>query len=232
MATKGARIGGTELPPNDEEELLLIVSGLGTLHEAVGDEPAEYWIGEDCKECIGDLQRYLRRDDKMSMAAHRALGSWRVLQQHLLPLLKVCSDSDMKLCFNVLKVVVQLTMKTEHLGAMPLHAHVEARSGGFRAISAPPPSPLELLCHARRRACCGAHRRFTNTAALHARSLPDDRPSEGEEGARLCDRRTRRRASALPPLVQEGLCPLRGDEQCVPSARPPSPDVRRCSRPA
>ena len=97
MATTAHRVGGTELEPTDEEELLLIVSGMGTLHEPVGDEPAEYWIGEDCKDCVADLQRYLRRDDPMSMAAHRALGSWRVLQQHLLPLLRVCGCVY---CFN------------------------------------------------------------------------------------------------------------------------------------
>ena len=106
---------GTELDATDEEELLLIVSGMGTFHEAHDDQPAEYWIGEDCKECVADLQRYLRRDDPMVLAAHRALGSWRVLQQHLIPLLRVCSESDPKLCFNVLKVVVKLTMKPEQL---------------------------------------------------------------------------------------------------------------------
>ena len=127
MATKGrsgkakgrgdsALRGGTDLDEIQEEELLLIVSGMGTLHEAQGDVPAEYWIGEDCKECVADLQRFLRRDDNLVLAAHRALGSWRVLQQHLLPLLRVCADSDVKLCFSVLKLVVKLTMKPEQLG--------------------------------------------------------------------------------------------------------------------
>ena len=78
--------GATELDGTDEEELLLIVSGLGTLHDATEDAPAEYWIGEDCKECVSDLQRYLRRDDPLVLATHRALGTWKVLQQHLLPL--------------------------------------------------------------------------------------------------------------------------------------------------
>merc|ERR1712185_501282 len=72
-------------------------------------------IGPECKDCVADLQRYLRRDDPMVMAAHRALGSWRVLQTHLLPLLQATGDSDTKLAFNVLKVIVKLTMKPEQL---------------------------------------------------------------------------------------------------------------------
>ena len=65
--------GGTDLEQTDEEELLLIVSGMGTVVQAQGDEPAGYMVGDECKECVGDLQRYLRRDDQMVMAAHRAL---------------------------------------------------------------------------------------------------------------------------------------------------------------
>ena len=108
--------GGTELDVTDEEELLLILAGMGTFHEAPDGAPPEYLIGEECKDCISDLQRYLRRDDPMKLAATRAVGSWRVLQQHLIPLLRVTADSDPKLCFEVLKVVVKLTLKPEDLG--------------------------------------------------------------------------------------------------------------------
>ena len=72
-------------------------------------------IGAESKDCVSDLQRYLRRDDPMVMAAHRALGSWRVVQTHLIPLLQATGDSDSKLAFNVLKVIVKLTMKPEQL---------------------------------------------------------------------------------------------------------------------
>ena len=110
----------TDLDQTDEEELLLIVSGMGSLVQSASpDEPAGYMIGADCKECIADLQRYLRRDDPMVMAAHRALGSWRVLQTHLIPLLGCIGSTDTKLTFNVLKVIVKLTMKPEQLGALP-----------------------------------------------------------------------------------------------------------------
>jgi len=110
------QVGGTELDVTDEEELLLILAGMGTFHEAPDGAPPEYLIGEECKDCISDLQRYLRRDDPMKLAATRAVGSWRVLQNHLIPLLRVTADSDSKLCFEVLKVVVKLTLKPEDLG--------------------------------------------------------------------------------------------------------------------
>ena len=61
--------GGSDLDIQDEEELLLIVSGIGEHVVAEG----RYMIGTDCKDCVSDLQRYLRRDDPMVMAAHRAL---------------------------------------------------------------------------------------------------------------------------------------------------------------
>ena len=104
----------TDLESTDEEELLLIVSGLVAKIEAPGEEP-RYMIGAESKDCVSDLQRYLRRDDPMVMAAHRALGQWRVVQTHLIPLLKTCRDADTKLAFNVLKVIVKLTMKPEQL---------------------------------------------------------------------------------------------------------------------
>ena len=108
--------GGSDLDIQDEEELLLIVSGIGEHVVAEG----RYMIGTDCKDCVSDLQRYLRRDDPMVMAAHRALGSWRTMQTHLLPLLTAIGDSDAKLTFNVLKVIVKLTMKPEQLGVPSL----------------------------------------------------------------------------------------------------------------
>lgn len=98
----------------DEEELLLIVSGMG---ERIANEN-RYLIGSECADCVADLQRYLRRDDPIVMAAHRALGSWHVLQTHLIPLLQATCDSDVKLSFNVLKLIVKLTMKPEQLSTL------------------------------------------------------------------------------------------------------------------
>ena len=105
----------TDLDERDEEELLLIVSGLGMPQEGE-DGMSEYWVGDECSDCVADLQRYLRRDDPHVMATHRAVGAWRVLQTHLLPIL--CSPStDTRLAFSVLKLVVKLTMKPEQIGS-------------------------------------------------------------------------------------------------------------------
>ena len=112
----------SDLAPTDEEELLLIVSGMGEHIVAEG----RYMIGPECKDCVSDLQRYLRRDDPMVMAAHRALGQWRVLQTHLLPLLQANGGADPKLAFNVLKVIVKLTMKPEQL-ANRMQEHLQEK---------------------------------------------------------------------------------------------------------
>eukprot|EP00967_Tisochrysis_lutea_P143734 scaffold267356_cov35-Tisochrysis_lutea.AAC.8 len=62
-----------------------------------------YMVGAECADCLRDMQRYLRRDDQHVLACHRALGAWRVLQMHLLPILRTCKN-DPKLVFDVLKV--------------------------------------------------------------------------------------------------------------------------------
>ena len=90
----------SELDKADEEELLLIISGLGMPDEGPN---AEYKIDKECHECVNDLQRYLRRDNPHSMACHRALGKWRVLTKHLCPILQRAKDTA--LIFNVLKVI-------------------------------------------------------------------------------------------------------------------------------
>ena len=63
----------------------------------------------------GDLQRYVRRDDPGSMRTHRALGTGARCG-------RTCcrcraKANDHKLVFEVLKLVVKLTMKPERLGA-------------------------------------------------------------------------------------------------------------------
>ena len=107
---------GTDLDPSDEEELLLIVAGMGFPQPANEEGIIEYWICDETKDCVSDLQRYLRRDDPLMMSTHRALGTWKTMQLHLIPLLRTCAD-DLSIVFNVLKVVVKLTMKPEQLGA-------------------------------------------------------------------------------------------------------------------
>jgi hypothetical protein len=64
----------TDLDNDEEEELLLLVSGMGMTQQVEGGG-TEYWVGEDVHDCVSDLQRYVRRDDPFSMKTHRALGT-------------------------------------------------------------------------------------------------------------------------------------------------------------
>ena len=111
-------VSATDLEDDEEEELLLLISGMGMTQQVEGGG-TEYWVGEEVHECVSDLQRYVRRDDPFSMRTHRALGTWRTVQSHLLPMLRAKAN-DHKLVFEVLKLVVKLTMKPEQLGAKML----------------------------------------------------------------------------------------------------------------
>ena len=111
-------VSATDLEDDEEEELLLLISGMGMTQQVEGGG-TEYWVGEEVHECVSDLQRYVRRDDPGSMRTHRALGTWRTVQSHLLPMLRAKAN-DHKLVFEVLKLVVKLTMKPEQLGAKML----------------------------------------------------------------------------------------------------------------
>ena len=104
----------TDLDNDEEEELLLLISGMGMTQQVEGGG-TEYWVGADAHECVSDLGRYVRREDPFSMKTHRALGTWRTVQSHLLPMLRAKAN-DHKLVFEVLKLVVKLTMKPEQLG--------------------------------------------------------------------------------------------------------------------
>ena len=122
----------TDLDEGDEEELLLLISGMGMTQEAEGGGASEYWVGEQVEECVSDLQRYMRRDDPHSMPTHRALGLWRTLQSHLLPMLRAKAN-DHKLVFEVLKLVVKLTMKPEQLGSKMME-HLREKKNPDAAI--------------------------------------------------------------------------------------------------
>eukprot|EP00943_MAST-04B_sp_MAST-4B-sp1_P004971 g4971.t1 len=103
-------------------DLLAICTGIGvTEEEHFPDGRTRKVItkGDDCEECIHDLQRYLRRDDG-TKSMHRFLGSagLGVLQNKLLPLITTYHLSDSKLVFSVTKVLVMLTMPPEENGAM------------------------------------------------------------------------------------------------------------------
>ena len=119
-------VSATDLEDDEEEELLLLISGMGMTQQVEGGG-TEYWVGEEVHECVSDLQRYVRRDDPFSMRTHRALGTWRTVQSHLLPMLRAKAN-DHKLVFEVLKLVVKLTMKPEQLGAKMLEKLRETKN--------------------------------------------------------------------------------------------------------
>ena len=176
MAVANAGRGGSDLDLQDEEELLLIISGMGEHLQA----EKRYMIGAECKDCISDLQRYLRRDDPMSLAAHRALGSWRVLQTHLVPLLQATGDSDTKLAFNCLKVIVKLTMKPEQL-AMRIYDHLKEKKDPDPAYGARL-TELKRYHRAYKRAFIKADAMGSVVWLLgRALSVPEDVRSDDEE---------------------------------------------------
>ncbi|KAJ1620493.1 hypothetical protein T492DRAFT_888584, partial [Pavlovales sp. CCMP2436] len=96
----------------DEDDLMMCVSGLGSAQK-IDDGEQIYVPGEECLACLNDLQRYLRRDSPKEMAAHIKLGKWSVAKTHLLPML-ISQAHDQKLVFNVLKLLVKLTMPVGH----------------------------------------------------------------------------------------------------------------------
>ena len=58
-------------------DLLAICTGIGVTEEETFPDGSSRKIitkGDDCEECIHDLQRYLRRDDG-TKSMHRFLGS-------------------------------------------------------------------------------------------------------------------------------------------------------------
>ena len=78
-------------------DLLAICTGIGVTEEEIlpdGRIRKVVTKGDDCEECIHDLQRYLRRDDDLK-SMHRFLGSGGlgVLQAKLLPLITTYHQS-------------------------------------------------------------------------------------------------------------------------------------------
>ena len=67
-------------------DLLAICTGIGATEKETlpnGNVKKIITKGDDCEECVHDLQRYLRKDDD-ERSMHRMLGSWRILQNKLL----------------------------------------------------------------------------------------------------------------------------------------------------
>jgi hypothetical protein len=122
----------------DVDDLMLCVSGLGS--KQLIDGESVYVIGDECDACLGDLQRYLRRDSPKDMAAHKQLGAWALAKEHLLPML-LAQVRDERLVFNLLKLLVKLTMPVGPEHADPdlqaaIDAHKAAFAGCARAVCA------------------------------------------------------------------------------------------------
>lgn len=86
-------------------ELLLVCSFVGTSRS----EDQGFVRGEDCVAWLQDLQRVLKSDESDERYALVKLGSWRVLQSKLLPIVEV-SGGDAEATRVLLKIVVLLTM--------------------------------------------------------------------------------------------------------------------------
>ena len=95
----------------EQTALLALVSGLGSLSERIVDgKPVPYYQrGSEALECILDLQRFLRRDDRKTATVRRQLGQWRLAGRDLLEML-VSYREDSKFCYEVLKLLVMLTL--------------------------------------------------------------------------------------------------------------------------
>eukprot|EP00158_Paraphelidium_tribonemae_P007596 Partr_v1_DN28294_c0_g1_i2_m75402 putative Forms a fork protection complex (FPC) with csm-3 and which is required for chromosome segregation during meiosis and DNA damage repair. FPC coordinates leading and lagging strand synthesis and moves with the replication fork. FPC stabilizes replication forks in a configuration that is recognized by replication checkpoint sensors len=73
-----------------------------------------YVVGVEALECMRDIKRILRHDDKTSdKMVLRALGDWNFLAQDLLPILKL-HQNDQKLVEASLELIVPLTFPVDH----------------------------------------------------------------------------------------------------------------------
>ena len=77
--------GRRELDVAMQNELMLVCSNIGTIHE--GDDGVSFVASPDCVEWIHDLQRAIRRDDARHRLVGLKLGAWGIVQKKLLPLL-------------------------------------------------------------------------------------------------------------------------------------------------
>ncbi|KAJ3332115.1 Topoisomerase 1-associated factor 1, partial [Gonapodya sp. JEL0774] len=96
----------------DDFYLLNAATSLGGWESKVADDGRTkrvYLPGVECIGCLRDLKRYLRRDDKnKSKHVLRQLGSWRIVQKDLIPILTQYVD-DPKLSSAVVELLVPMT---------------------------------------------------------------------------------------------------------------------------
>jgi len=94
-------------------EVLLVCGVIGTTKTKAEGGTADDDEGQlipvtDCLLWLQDLQRALRRDDDAHRAIALLIGSWKIVQTKLLPLLK-SAHYDSSIVVTILKILVILT---------------------------------------------------------------------------------------------------------------------------
>lgn len=69
----------------DEGLLLSITNQLGSVQEV--DGRVVYVADEDCLACLGDMARFLRRDNPKTREVVLALSAWNVMRAHIVPII-------------------------------------------------------------------------------------------------------------------------------------------------
>lgn len=83
-----AALGLSALASNkdfDEGLLLSLTNQLGSVQEV--DGLAVYVADEDCLACLGDISRFLRRDDPKTRDVIIALSDWNIMRSHVVPII-------------------------------------------------------------------------------------------------------------------------------------------------
>jgi hypothetical protein len=113
---------GLEIEKPLFNELLLVCSNLGTVEEVErenGETIETFCKGEDVVDWIHDLQRAIRRDETESRAVCQLLGSWKIVQTKMIPLM-TNYHTDRVLFLDICKVLVMVTMPLEGEAARSL----------------------------------------------------------------------------------------------------------------
>lgn len=102
-----------ELSPEILNELLLVcsvITSTASSSNASNDGIVEDDIipVSDCLNWLQDLQRALRRDDDIYRPISLKLGSWKIVEKKLLPLIIYCRY-DSAIVLTILKILVILT---------------------------------------------------------------------------------------------------------------------------
>lgn len=85
MATAFGMDALTSTKDYDEGLLLSVTNQLGSIQEV--DGRVVYVADDDCLACLGDISRFLRRDNPKTRDVVIALSDWNVMRAHLVPII-------------------------------------------------------------------------------------------------------------------------------------------------